>query len=362
MKILVRGTNWIGDAVMTIPALRRLRSSFPDARIALHTRSWAEGIFRNADFIDEIIPFDSAKSKTRTVFDQAVLLKKRSSDLAILLPNSFESALIARLASIPRRFGYNAEKRGILLTDKFAIPDWKNLRHESLYYLELIKRVEETFDARPADAADVNPSLPVSEERRQNARNILEAAGIDLSRTTVAFGAGSTNSMAKRWGEKRFAELGDLLQNELNANVILLGAKDEVSVSQAVKEISLNLPVDLTGKTSLDEATAILSVIDLFISNDMGLAHIAGAVGTKTIVIFGPTNDETTRPLGGNVAIVRENVECSPCMLRECPIDHRCMTRILPRRVFEKAVEMLERSWLIDANRNNKTPGRIYRP
>jgi heptosyltransferase-2 len=338
MKILVRGTNWVGDAVMTIPALRELRRLFPNAKITLHTRSWAQGIFQDAEFLDEILVFDKTKSKIKGVFAQSNTLKERNFDLAVLFPNSFESALVMKIAKIPQRIGYAKEGRSFLLTDAIEIPAWKNHRHEVFYYLNLMSQIEKSFFKTQTILANKPRfDLTVSGERRFAARKILEENGVDTTRKTVALGVGSTNSRAKRWQTESYAALNDLLQTELNANVILVGAKDETDVSTAVYEKSKIKPYVLTGKTTLAEIVAVLSEIDLLVSNDMGLAHVAPAVGTKTLVIFGPTNEKTTRPFPEIAEIIRRNVECSPCMLRDCPIDHRCMTRISPIEVFAKA-------------------------
>ncbi len=339
-SIVVRGTNWIGDAVMTIPALRELRRIFPNAEIFLHTRSWAKGIFQDAEFIDEILAFENSSSKFKTVNEQAKSLKQYNFDLAVLFPNSFESAFTAKLAKIPRRFGYAKEGRSFLLTDSVEIPVWKNEKHESFYYLNLIAEIEKSFfGTETVLQNDLKVDLKVSEERKIEARKILEVNGVDHSKKTIALGVGSTNSRAKRWQTESYAELNDRLQKDFGANVILVGANEESDVSNKVFEKSKSKPIILTGKTSLSEAVAILSEIDLLISNDMGLAHIAPAVGTKTLVIFGPTNPLTTQPLGSEI-IRREDVECSPCMLRDCPIDHRCMKWISVRDVFEKAEEI----------------------
>ncbi len=336
MKIVVRGTNWIGDAVMTIPALRELRRIFPDAEIFLHTRFWAKAIFQDADFIDEILTFENLDSKFKTALAQSKNLKRFNFDLAVLFPNSFESALTAKLAKIPLRFGYAKEGRSFLLTDKSEIPVWKNEKHEVYFYLNLIAEIEKAFfQTKTVLETGSHINLKVSEERKVAARKILEENGVDLSKKTIALGVGSTNSRAKRWQTKSYAELNDKLQNDLNANVILVGADDELNISDEVYEKSKSKPIILTGKTSLSEAVAVLSEIDLLVANDMGLAHIAPAVGTKTLVIFGPTNPLTTQPLGSEI-IRREDVDCAPCMLRDCPIDHRCMTRISARDVFEK--------------------------
>ena len=340
MKILVRGTNWVGDAVMTIPALRELRRIFPDAEIALHTRAWAEGIFRDAGFIDQILTFDKTKSKIKDALAQAKELRKHEFDLAVLFPNSFETALVAKLARIPRRFGYAKESRSFLLTDAVPIPAWKNERHEVFYYLNLVAEIEKRyFSTATVTENEPRTDLAVSEDRRRAARAFLEACGVDSTKKTVALGVGSTNSRAKRWHAAAYARLNDLLQTETGANVVLVGAKDEADVSGEVYAKSEKKPIILTGKTNLAEAVAVLAEVDLLVSNDMGLAHIAPAVGTRTIVIFGPTNEKTTRPTGAE--IIRKPVECAPCMLRDCPIDHRCMTRISPAEVFEKAKNIL---------------------
>ncbi len=342
MKIVVRGTNWIGDAVMTIPALRQLRRIFPNAEIFLHTRSWAKGIFQDAEFIDEILAFENSGSKFKTAINQAKTLTQFNFDLAVLFTNSFESALTAKLGRIPRRFGYGKEGRSFLLTDSVEIPVWKNERHESFYYLNLIAEIEKSFfGTETVLQSKRQVDLKVSAERKSAARKILAESGVDLSKKIVALGVGSTNSRAKRWQTESYAELNDKLQSDLNTNVVLVGGKDELNISQEVFEKSKTKPLILTGKTSLAEAVAVLSVSDLLVSNDMGLAHVAPAVGTKTLVIFGPTNPLTTQPLGAEI-IRREDVDCSPCMLRDCPIDHRCMTRISAAEVFEKVKKIFD--------------------
>jgi heptosyltransferase-2 len=297
MKILVRGTNWIGDAVMSIPALRELRRIFPDSHITLHTRSWADGLFGDAEFIDELVTFEKNRWPIKDVYDNSQFLKADKFDLAVLLPNSFESALTSFLTKIPRRIGYNKDVRGLLLTDPVAVPEWKGRLHEVFYYLHLIGEVERRFLGR-STVSSVMPDgrLNVSEERKAEARGRLQEAGVGMSKKTVAVVAGSANSPEKRWPAQNFAQLIDRLHDEFDANVILIASKDEADVSDHVMELSERRPIDLTGQTALGEAAEILSAVDLVISNDTGLAHVAPAVGTETLVIFGSTNPETTRP------------------------------------------------------------------
>ncbi len=330
----MRGTNWVGDAVMQIPALRELRCVFPEANITLGTRGWARGIFQDADFIDDIVSIEPKES----FMSQVRKWRRGKFDLAILFTNSFETALISKLGKAKTRFGYANEGRSFLLTNSIEKPTWKDERHEIYYYLNLIAEVEKHYFGK---ISEQNPKfeLAVSDKRKNEASKILAENGIDLSKKLIAFCAGSTNSRAKRWQSESYAKLNDRLQNELNANVILIGDQSELDVSLEVVEKSKIKPIILTGKTSLAEATAILSICDLLVSNDTGPAHISAALGTKTIVIFGPTNPKTTHPIGAE--IIRKEVECSPCMLRDCPIDHRCLTRISADEVFEKAKNLL---------------------
>lgn len=340
MKIIVRGTNWVGDAIMQIPALCELRRIFPDAHITLYTRDWTRGIFENADFINEILMTAPQNSAVKNVLHQAKIWRARRYDLAVVFPNSFESALVAKLGKAKKRFGYAKEGRSFLLTDAVKMPDWKNKRHEVFYYLNLIAEIEDKFfGVKTVLQNEPRFDLTVSEDGKTRARKFLGENGVDLRKKLVAFCAGSTNSNAKRWQTESYAELNDKIQTELGANVVLIGAKNELEVSLAVAEKSKIKPSVLTGKTDLAEVAAVLSVCDLLVSNDTGPAHIAAALGTKTLVIFGPTNPLTTKPW--NSEIVYKNVECSPCMLRACPIDHRCMTQISATEVFERAKEAL---------------------
>ena len=342
MKIIVRGTNWIGDSVMSIPALRALRQVFPDAEITLHTRSWAEEIFRDAEFIDHLITYDRPQSSFTEVRSQAKVLRQNKFDIAVVFPSSFASALTARLARIPQRIGYSKESRRLLLTDAIDIPAWKSERPEAFYYLKLVEELESRIPGT-STTSSIEPSisLTISDERRDAAREFLRVKGIDFAKPLVAFGPGSTNSIAKRWPADQYAELADRLA-ETDANIILVGGPDDRDAGESIISKMNSRVLNLIGETSLGEASAILSVCDLMISNDMGLAHLAPAVGTRTIVLFGPTNPVTTRPLSELAKVIRVDVECSPCMLRDCPIDHRCMTRITVDQVFESAVAALK--------------------
>jgi len=343
-NIVVRGTNWVGDAVMTIPALREIRRLFPSAQITLATRSWAKGLFGGAEFIDELQVHEG--SGLRSVVQQVRQWRKQNFDLAVLLPNSLETALVASLARVPLRIGYATDGRHALLTHPLEVPEWRNSKHEVFYYLKivaelewLIKREQTFLNTQP------DGSLEISIGRQAAARGLLRARGVGSfsdGRALVALCPGSINSRAKRWPAERYAVLGDRLIDELQAEVVLIGSAAEAEVSLEVSRQMHNQPVVLTGQTDLAELVAILSQVDLLITNDTGPAHIASALGRPTLVIFGPTNPLTTRPFSPLGEILRQPPECAPCMLRDCPIDHRCMTAITPDEVFERARVLLK--------------------
>jgi heptosyltransferase-2 len=341
-RVVVRGTNWVGDSVMTVPALRALRRVLPDAHITLAIRPGARGIFSEADFIDDVQLYD--RKGTLSVIPQIREWRRRKFDLALLFQNAFEAALIPFVAGVPLRLGYATESRQALLTHPLPLPDWRSSRHEVFYYLYLVTALEQMlFGTSSICEGDPDASIQISEDRRVEATELLRAHGVREGELVVALCPGSINSRAKRWPAEAYAALADKLI-ETNRQVLLIGSKDEADVSQNVTNRMRNRPVVLTGKTSLDQITAVLSAVDLIVTNDTGPAHIGAALGRPTLVIFGPTNPLTTRPFAPVAEILRHPPDCAPCMLRDCPIDHRCMTAITVDEVFERSHALLKRS------------------
>lgn len=339
----MRGANWVGDAAMSVPALRELRRVLPGARITLATRPWAEALFASADFVDEVVAVSESKNSARSVWADAREWRARRFDLAVLFPNSFAPALAAALARVPVRLGYATQGRGPLLTHPLPVPEWRGRRHEVFYYLNIVAGLERILrgssdiDKRAPDA-----SLTVPEDERRAALALLRESGVSDARPLVALCPGSTNSRAKRWPVERFAALADMLAERAGARVILVGAGEELDISEEVARLARRRPHVLTGKTNLARTAALLAAADLLVTNDTGPAHVAAAVGCPVVVIFGPTNPETTRPFSTLAEVIRKPPECAPCMLRDCPIDHRCMTAITAEEVFERASHALE--------------------
>jgi heptosyltransferase-2 len=334
-RVVVRIPNWVGDAVMAVPALRELRQLLPQAHITVVSRPGAADILIDADFVDDVLVYD--RQGLASVWNQVREWRRRKFDLALLFQNAFEAAAIAFLAGVPIRMGYQTEQRGLLLTHSLPLPDWKDERHESFYYLNIVAELGGLVSAKPkVETTEPRFDLRVSEDRKQEALQFLRDQGARTNAPLAVLCPGSINSRAKRWPAERYAELADRL-TESGANVALIGSAGELDVSKEVCEHARHRPIVLTGKTSVAEATAVISIADVLISNDTGPAHIGAALHTPTLVIFGPTNPLTTYPFSAAAEIIRHPPDCAPCMLRDCPIDHRCMTAITPEEVFERA-------------------------
>ena len=342
-RVAVRGTNWVGDAVMTVPALRELRRLFPIAHITLATRPWAGELFAGVDFLDDLLVYD--RRGLGSVIAQIREWRSRRFDLAVLFQNAFEAALIPALARVPVRVGYATECRSPLLTNPLALPEWRSSKHESYYYLNIVSELERIFHGNKRAIEDYQPAgaLQISAARKAAGLDFLRAQNLNIRRKMVALCPGSINSRAKRWPAARFAALGDLLI-ESQTQVMLIGSPEELDVSLEVASLMRQRPLLLTGKTTLTQAVEILTAVDLLVTNDTGPAHIAAALDRPTLVIFGPTNPLTTHPFSPLAEIVRHPPDCAPCMLRDCPIDHRCMTAISPEEVFARAQGMLRNS------------------
>lgn len=326
---------------MTVPALRALRRVLPDAHITLVSRPGTADIFIDADFVDEVLVYD--RTGLGSAWNQVREWRRRRFDLALLFQNAFEAAAIAFLARVPRRIGHAADGRGRLLTQAIPGPTWKDERHEVFYYLNLVAELERLlYGTSVVESNEPRFALAVSVDRQHRAKEFLREHGLRPDAPLVLLCPGSINSRAKRWPAERYAAVADHFA-AAGARVALIGSPAELEVSDQVCKHARHRPIVLTGKTSVAEATAIISVADILITNDTGPAHIGAALGTPTLVIFGPTNPLATRPFAPNAEIIRHEPDCAPCMLRNCPIDHRCMTAISPEEVCARANVMMSR-------------------
>jgi heptosyltransferase II len=336
MKILVRATNWVGDAVMSIPALRVVRSRWPNAEIVILARPWVADLYRGQGYADRILVYEN-KTAHKGFWGRERLIRAlrcEKFDVAVLFQNAFDAAWIAWRAHIPRRIGYARYGRSLLLTQAIPVPlKGETPPHEAYDYLELLCRAG--WIERLPQTDEIG--IMVTDEARQKALERLAAAGVRKNAVRIAFASGAAYGSAKCWEPEKYAALADQLIAAFDAEVIFFGAAQESEMAGHIIGAMRGRAFNLVGATPIGELSALLSNCDLFIGNDSGAMHVAGAVGLPVIGIFGPTDPEGTRPMTSRFTLIREPVDCSPCFLRRCPIDHRCMTRIAVERVFDAA-------------------------
>jgi len=336
MKILVRAPNWVGDAVMAIPALEAIRRIHAAAEIAILAPPAVADLYRDQPFVDRILECDKS-GQYKGLWGREKLvgeLRRERFDLAILLQNAFEAAWLAWRAGIPERAGYARDGRGPFLTKPICVPKEGEIpRHESQYYLELIRRAGWS-DSR-GEIAPIRLCVPLP--ARESAKAAVLRAGAREGAWRCAIAPGASYGAAKCWPPERFASLADRLISECGADVILFGTPNEKEMAARICSAMQNRPISLVGQTSMRDLAALFSSCSIFIGNDSGAMHVAAAAGLPVIGIFGSTDPGGTAPVTSQFTLIREVVSCSPCFLRSCPVDHRCMTRIGVDSVFAAA-------------------------
>jgi heptosyltransferase-2 len=346
---MVRATNWLGDAVMSLPAIRTIRDVFPKAHIAVVARPWVADLYARESAIDAVIPY-TAQKHWRAKIDFALGLQARGFDAAILLQNAFDAALMARLARIPRRIGYSRDGRGLLLTQAIPVPEPGEIpRHERYYYLELLRRAG-LIDRFPHPAPILLEGL--ADAREAGAAHLGE---LNISSPAMGVSPGAAYGNAKRWLPERFAEAAVQIARASKFAVLIFGSAAERELAESVAATVRKARIEthnLAGETSLRQFIDLAAACRLFLTNDSGAMHMASALAVPTVAIFGATDETTTGPSREFARVVREHAECSPCLLRECPIDHRCMTRVSTSRVVAEARQILEEhapAWIHEA-------------
>ena len=335
-NILIRGTNWIGDAIMTLPAVSAIRNTFPSAKISVLARPWVAEIFNICKDIDEVIVFKSPgpHSGIAGKLKLAKELKAGRFDTAILLQNAIEAAIITRLAGIPVRCGYNSDARGFLLTHSVHRTEDIRKVHQIQYYLEMVKSLG-------CLSAEAKVHLHPGNEYQILSEKIFSKHAIVRERLIIGMAPGATYGAAKRWLPERFAAVSDRLIEDLSAQVVLFGSREDRKTTDIVEQHARHPMINLAGKTNLKEAIALISKCTLFISNDSGLMHVAGALNIPTVAIFGSTNPVTTSPVGDRSIVIYKGAPCSPCLKETCPTDFRCMEMISVEEVYRTAKGLL---------------------
>jgi len=331
-RLLVRATNWVGDAVLILPALSGLRTLFPQAQVAVLAVPRVAPVFQGHPAVSEIISYARPDNKGRWRLIKQ--LRARRFDCALLFPNSWESALVAWGGGIPQRVGYNTEYRTPFLTTVIKGPEKLGHLHQVYRHLGLLrafgKRVPMAF-----------PRLYVEDRELVQAQDLLAERGIDCRQLIIGLSPGATYGTAKQWYAERFAAVADQLQADFKAQVVLLGGPGDRAIACQIVNQMRHPPVNLVGDTELRTALAVIKHLALLITNDSGLMHVAAALGVPLVSLFGSTDLDNTGPFTPLATVLRHAVPCSPCLKRECPTDHRCMELITVAEVVAAA-----RAWL----------------
>ncbi|MGE5243211.1 MAG: lipopolysaccharide heptosyltransferase II [Betaproteobacteria bacterium] len=316
-RLLIVAPNWLGDAVMALPAVADVRRAWPDAAIAVSARRSIAPLFSMVDGVE--------------------LAGASRPDVALLLPNSFRSALTAALARIPERWGYRADWRGLLLTRAIDRPARV---HQVEYYQHLVRALD-------VPTGDSTPRLAVAPAACEAAARLLAVAGREAGRPLVGLAPGAAYGPAKRWPPAYFAEVARSLAADGVQPVVVGSAADAAAAGEVLSALGTAArPIDLVGRTDLPTLAGVLAQCRVVVSNDSGAMHLAAAVGAPVVAIFGPTDERMTAPgspsaLGRRPsAILQHPVWCRPCLLRECPLDHECMRGVAPSLVLSTVREV----------------------
>ena len=340
-RILFRGNNWLGDAIMSLPTIRAFRDLYPNVKIAVLTNSNLYELYKATPYVDEIISYDrtianGVGQRTRNWLRLVKTIKGGRFDTAIIFPRSFSSAFTIFSARIPRRIGYKADGRGKLLTD--AVQRRKELlnTHRIHYFANLISPIT-NINKIPS------PSIEVNSDMGKWADGKLLSLNISRRDRIVGLNPSATYGSAKQWYPERFAETAKRLVEKYNAKILIFGGSSDTKLGETITSLVGKNVYNFSGQTTILQLAAFINRCSVFITNDTGPMHLADALGIPIVAIFGSTDPITTAPFGRNNTIIRHKVECAPCLLRTCPIDHRCMNLITVDEVYNAAMYWLER-------------------
>jgi heptosyltransferase-2 len=321
-RVLVRAPNWVGDVVLSLPALRDVRRMFPAARLEVLARPWVGGLYAAVSEVDAVV-------ESRGTLADAAAIRRRY-DLGLLLPNSFASAFALWRAGIPERWGYATDARASLLTRSCRVSPSVFGRSQVYYYRAMLEGLGLAVSGPP------DTSLACPEAWAERGRALLGGPG-----PWIGINPGAAYGTAKRWPPERFAAAAALVARRTGARVAIVGSAAERPLAQQIAaQLGASARV-LCGETTLAELVGVLRELRLLLTNDSGPMHLAAALGTPLVAVFGSTDWTETAPVSERARVVREEAECAPCKLRECPIDHRCMTRVRVDRVAATALELL---------------------
>lgn len=338
-KIIVRSTNWVGDSVITTPVFRALDKIFPWADIDVIARPWNEAVFQHNPFIHKIHVFNEKQSYGQYL-KSIRCLRKEKYDLGILLPNSFNAAFQAFLGGVKQRVGFQTDGRRFLLTHPLPVPEDKARTHQVYYYLQMLGFLEHFH------RDNVALEIFITDEEKEWAKNYLSELGIHESELIVGINPGAEYGPAKRWFPEYFAKVADKLAAKHNGRVLVFGSPKEKEFAANVCKHMTMANHNLAGKTTLRQLMALVSMVNLFVTNDTGTMHIAAALHTPTVAIFGSTCSIATGPFSKESTVVRppSHLNCMPCLKKTCRFNHyKCLKTITPEIVLNAAEPLIDK-------------------
>ncbi|MCX8038311.1 MAG: lipopolysaccharide heptosyltransferase II [Candidatus Sumerlaeia bacterium] len=327
-KILIKCPNWVGDAILITPALRALRERFPQAHIAAVARPWVAPLMRTNPDLNAVWE-ESPRSDWAGFWQLARRLRAEQFDLGIAFANSFAAALLLWAGRVRRRIGYARDNRSLLLTDRVRVRPELLCDHEVKYHFHLLSAL--------GGVPETMPPLVLEEDAaaREKVARVLSEQGISPETPLAGLNPLAFYGSAKRWPPSRFAAVGKRLAEALNGIAYVAGTASEKAAAQEVCDAVGARARNLSGLFNLPELVSLIKRSEIFVTNDSGAMHIAAALGVRTVAIFGATDWVKTSPWSGNAIVVRRETACAPCMLRACPIDHRCMRRVQVNDVLD---------------------------
>lgn len=326
---------------MATPALRAIRSGFPQSHITWFVKPSVKGVIENLAYCDEILEYDDTDrgSGIGLIFSWAMRLRRKRIDLAVILPNSFSSALMVFLAGIKRRVGYSREGRGLLLTDPIQ-PIREGSKIVPISMVEYYLRIT---DALKCPRPTMAPELSVSSGAKEKAESLLERFGVDEKRMIVVMIPGAAYGSSKCWKPAYFARVADHLIEEYASNVLIVPGPEEVKIAREIEARMHQKPFVLADPViPLDVLMAIIQRCSLVITNDTGPRQFAVAFNRPVVVLMGPTDPRYTNLNLDRTVVLRVDLDCSPCQLKICPRDHQCMTEITPDRVIHASERLID--------------------
>lgn len=333
-KILIRSTNWIGDAIMTTPAVRTIKENFPEAEITMLALPWMEAVFSASPYVDRIISYD--RGKTHSGIKGMIRLSRQLHacrfDAAILLQNAFEAAFITSLARIPIRAGYKRDGRSLLLSHGIKIREETKKLHQVYYYQKLLEDL-----GLLCGSNDLFLKLP--EKESVWAIKYKEKLA---SKMVIGINPGAAYGPAKCWPAERYGELAAFLHKETGAHFVVFGTEADIETGHIIASYNKRKIHNMAGKTSLAQAMSLIDICDVFVTNDSGLMHVAAALKRPLVAIFGSTDAVATGPFSDNAFIVQKKMPCQPCLKKECSKKHfRCMLDISVEEVADAVMRKI---------------------